>query len=310
MYSGSSQAVLTLLVVVLGGGALDYHFWTTGGPGSRVGSPMNEGAPTAYPGIPSLRVCADPNNLPFSNRQRAGFEDALAELVAHDLRRSVEYTWWPQRRGFIRNTLDAGRCDVVMGIAARSELIQPTTPYYRSTYVFVTRRDRGLAHLTLDDPRLHKLQIGVHVIGGDYANVPPAQALAQRGIVDNVSGYSIYGDYSRDDPPRRLIDAVARREIDVAIAWGPLAGYFARREPAILELTPVADSDPERLPMQFDIAMGVRRGDAALKFGLDRIIMERRSEIERLLQEYDVPLLDSAMQARNPGSAARERPRT
>jgi quinoprotein dehydrogenase-associated probable ABC transporter substrate-binding protein len=238
-----------------------------------------------------LRVCADPNNLPFSNQQGEGFENALARLVARDLGRSVTYTWWPQRRGFIRNTLRAGRCDVVMGIPAAFELAQPTRPYYRSTYVFVTRRDRGLDIRSFDDPILKQLKIGIHVIGDDYANVPPAQALVRRGIIGNVRGYSIYGDYSQPNPPAMLIDAVAQGQVDLAIAWGPLAGYFATRSPIPLSIVPVAPLlDPPSLSFVFDISMGVRREAQELRAVLDQVIERRQLEIRSLLEQYGVPL--------------------
>jgi len=239
----------------------------------------------------ALRVCADPNNLPYSNRQGEGFENEIARLLAADLgRESVDYTWWPQRRGFIRNTLRAQACDVVIGVPAGYELVQTTRPYYRSTYVFVTRKD-GPRVASLDDPALRSLRIGVHVVGDDGANVPPAQALAERGIVGNIRGYSIYGDYSRPDPPRALIDAVANGEIDVAIAWGPLAGYFAAREPAPLEITPVTPAGERLAPMTFAIAMGVRRGDAGLRNSIEAALERRRQDIRANLERYGVPLL-------------------
>jgi mxaJ protein len=237
----------------------------------------------------TLRVCADPNNLPFSNATEEGFENALARLIAAELGVDVSYTWWPQRRGFIRNTLRAKQCDVVIGVPAAYELAQTTKPYYRSTYVFVTRKD-GPHIDSLDDPALRKLRIGVHVVGDDGSNVPPAQALANRGVVANIRGYSIYGDYSQPDPPRALIDAVAREEVDVAIAWGPLAGYFASREAVPLVVTAVPP-DASPLPMSFAIAMGVRRGDDELKARLDSVLERRREDIRALLTRYGVPLL-------------------
>lgn len=236
-----------------------------------------------------LRVCADPNNLPFSNRRLEGFENRIAELVARDMGAEVSYTWHAQRRGFLRNTLNAGECDVVPGIPASYELALATRPYYRSSYVFVTRR--GLSVRSFDDPVLRRVQIGVQLVGDDYANAPPAHALAARGVVGNVHGYSVYGDYSQESPPAAIVDAVARGEVDVAVVWGPLAGWAARRHRRTpLEIVPVSPQiDLPFLPFVFDIAMGVRRGDTVLKEELDAILERRQPEIDALLDEYGVP---------------------
>jgi mxaJ protein len=250
------------------------------------------GAPAISSAGDVLRVCADPNNLPFSNERRQGFENALASLLAEDLGlQAVEYVWWPQRRGFIRYTLNSGRCDVVMGVPADYELAQTTQPYYRSTYVFVTRQDRGLNIRSFDDPSLRRLRIGIHAIGDDYSSVPPAQALANRGIVTNLIGFSIYGDYSKENPPAALIRAVEEGEVDVAIAWGPLAGYFAREAAAPLKVTPVSPAfEPPALALAFDISMGVRKGDSELRDLLNSFIERRRRAIVQLLASYGVPL--------------------
>jgi quinoprotein dehydrogenase-associated probable ABC transporter substrate-binding protein len=241
----------------------------------------------------ALRICADPNNLPFSNSAEAGFENKLAAMVAAHFGEQVSYTWWAQRRGFIRNTLKAGKCDVMMGVPAGYDLVETTKPYYRSTYVFVARQDRHLDLSSLLDPRLHHLAIGVHLIGDDGNNPPPAQALGDQGIVDNLRGYSIYGDYREANPPARLIEAVENGEIDVAATWGPLGGYFAQRSPVPLTVTPIRDTErfaPQQF--QFAIAMGVRKGDHALRDRLNAFIDERRSEINALLRTYGVPLVD------------------
>jgi quinoprotein dehydrogenase-associated probable ABC transporter substrate-binding protein len=240
---------------------------------------------------PPLRVCADPNNMPFSRQQRDGFENRIAALVAGDLRRPLAYFWLPQRRGFIRNSLDAGRCDVVIGVPAQYGLVLPTKSYYRSTYVFVSRRDRHLRIDSFDAPALSRLAIGVQVSGDDYDNPPAAQALAARHIVQNVRGFTVYGDYSQADPQREIVDAVADGRIDVAVVWGPLAGYYARRESRPIDVTPVAAAaDGPASRFTFDIAMGVRRDDTTLRTALDAVITRRGDEMRRILRAYGVPL--------------------
>jgi mxaJ protein len=237
-----------------------------------------------------LVVCADPNNLPFSNRNGQGFENRLAELVAKDLGVRLRYLWWAQRRGYVRNTLNDAQCDLWPGVAAGLERVLTTQPYYRSTYVFVTRADRKLDGLTLDDARLKDLTIGVQMIGNDAMNTPPAHALARRGVVQNVRGYSVYADYQRPDPPARIVEAVARGDVDVALVWGPLAGYFAHRSHTGLtsqSVTPVLDGGV--WPMTYDIAVGVRRTEPGLRVQVDAILRKERPAIERILNEYHVP---------------------
>lgn len=262
------------------------------------------------PPLPPLRVCADPNNLPFTNARGEGFENALAELVARELGTTLEYVWRPQRRGFVRHTLNAGECDLVMGVPVGYDPVRTTRPYYRSTYVFVSRADAPVRVTSLADRALRRLRIGIHVVGDE--NPPPMTALARRGIIDNVAGYSIYGDYAEPNPPARLIEAVAKGEIDVAIAWGPLAGYFARRQPVPLTLTPVpAESDPSGQPWTFPIAMGMRRSSTALATALDRILVADAPAIRRLLERYDVPLLppETRAAAARPAGAPPRQPR-
>jgi mxaJ protein len=243
---------------------------------------------TREPGV--LRVCADPNNLPFSNDREEGFENRLATMLAADAGLRVEYSWWPQRRGFVRNTLAAGQCDILMGVPTRFELAETTRPYYRSTYVFVSRRDRDLRLGSLDDERLKHLTIGVQMIGDDFANSPPAHALSARGVVQNVIGYSVLGDYSQPNPPARVVEAVAAGDIDVALVWGPLAGYFAQRQSVPLELSPVTpEVDTPFRPFAFDISMAVRRGDTERRQLLEDFIIRRRTEIDRVLADYGVP---------------------
>lgn len=237
-----------------------------------------------------LRVCADPNNLPFSNRGQEGIENRLAKLVADELGAKLEYTWWAQRRGFLRNTLYADKCDVVMGIPSSHEMVLATRAYYRSSYVFLYRDDRDIDIRSFDDPKLRELDIGVHLIGDDGNNTPPAHALTRRGMIDNVVGYMIYGDYAEENPPARLIEAVAVGKIDLAVVWGPFAGYFAPEQSVDLVMRPVSPQiDLPALPFVYSISMGVRLNDRALKNTLDEIIHRRQEDIRAILAEYRVP---------------------
>jgi mxaJ protein len=253
------------------------------------------GAPSAtIRAVAPLRVCADPNNLPFSNDRLEGFENRLADVVAGELGTTVQYTWWAQRRGFLRHTLNAGLCDLVMGFPSSLEAVEVTRPYYRSTYVFVTRRADELRLHSLDDPLLRRLRIGVPIIGEDGANAPPAHVLSRRGVVRNVTGYSVYGDYASENPPARLIEAVAKGTIDLAIAWGPLAGFFAARQNVPLDIALVeAPTDASSLPIAFDISLAVRRGDTALLDRLEQVLDRRRDDIDAILAQYHVPRVDA-----------------
>lgn len=250
-------------------------------------------ATAAYAATATLRVCADPNNLPFSNRAEQGFENQLAGMVAHDLGMTVSYYWFPQRDAFFKKTLNAGRCDVVMGLPTDMDVASTTVPYYRSTYVFVSRRDRHLDIKSMDDPRLRHLRIGVHVAEDDEGSLPPVNALIRRGIVRNMIGFNIYGEsLDEKNPPADLIRAVADKKVDIAIAWGPMAGYFAKHSSVPLEVTPVDVVSPNpNIPFKFAISMGVRQGDTVLLDRLNTEIQRHRGQIQHLLEFYGVPLL-------------------
>ncbi len=237
-----------------------------------------------------FRVCADPNNLPYSNQKLEGFENRIAELLARELDRHVTYTWWPQRRGFIRNTLRAGKCDVVMGVPSHYDPVLTTKPYYRSTYVFVYPKSAGYHIASWEDPILRRLKIGVHLIGDDYANSPPAHALGAKGIVSRVVGYSVYG--REENPTGEIVEAVAQGAVDLAIVWGPIAGYFAQKQAVPLELVPVPPSpDLAFLPFSYDISLGVRKEDQDLKARLDELLELKASQIREILTAYGVPLV-------------------
>ena len=172
------------------------------------------------------------------------------------------------------------------------EMAATSRPYYRSTYVFVTRASDKLGNLTLDNPRLKTLRIGVQMIGDDFSNTPPAHALTRRGIVSNIRGYMLYGDYRNPDPPSEIVKAVERGDVDVALVWGPLAGYFAARSPVPLRLDPVTPwMDDMQWPMQFDVSVGVRRGNQKLLKEIDGVLSRRAGDIQRLLAAYHVPVV-------------------
>ncbi|MEE2951931.1 MAG: quinoprotein dehydrogenase-associated putative ABC transporter substrate-binding protein [Pseudomonadota bacterium] len=236
-----------------------------------------------------LKVCADPNNMPFSNKREEGFENRIADLVAQEMGTHVAYTWWPQRRGFLRNTLMAGSCDVVMGIPPL-DMIDTTHPYYGSTYVMVSRAEDNLDISSLNAPELEDLTIGVSLIGDDGTNTPPAHALARRGISENVVGFPIYGDYREEAPAENLLRALEAGEIDLAIDWGPRAGWFAQTSEVPLTVTPVTGTETY-LPLVFEfvVAMGVRKDDHDLKDKLDQVIAKKSEAIDAILSDYGVP---------------------
>lgn len=234
-----------------------------------------------------LRVCADPDNLPFSNDKLEGFENRIAELIARDLGAELSYTWWPHQRGLVRRTLNVGQCDVLVGVPRGYDPVLWTKPYYRTTYVIASRRDRGPFIASLDDPMLRQIRIGVHV------NTPPHDALAQRGIVgENVIGYRLFHSpqIDPDEYPGKPIDDLLAEKIDVALVWGPFAGYFLQKRAAPLQLAPLRGGSPET-PFSFEISMGVRKGEKALKAELEEVLTRRAPEIKMILEEYGVPLL-------------------
>jgi quinoprotein dehydrogenase-associated probable ABC transporter substrate-binding protein len=233
-----------------------------------------------------FRVCADPDNLPYSNSAGAGFENKLAELLAQELGEKLTYEWRALRRGFVRNTLNADKCDVMMSVPVGYDLVETTNPYYRSSYVLVWRADRNLGLGSLKDPQLKTLTVGVELLGENGAMTPPVMALAKFGVVSNVRGYMVYRNEAASRP--NAVGAVATGEVDVAAVWGPSA---AQRQ-NILVAAPIGDVE-ELAPMRFafDIALGLRRGDKERKQRLNEALARRAGEIHALLVENGVPLL-------------------
>jgi mxaJ protein len=246
----------------------------------------------ATAGMSPLRVCSDANNLPFSNMRGQGFENAVARLLAQDLHRDIQFVWLPEPF-LAQKILRSGTCDITTGITAPSALMVPTVPYYRSTYVFVSRRDRHIRVSSLTDRTLASYRIGAEIIGEADAAAPPAEELVRRGLVRNIVGFSPYSHPLTNNPSAELITAVERSKVDLAIAWGPVAGYFAKASPVPLAITPICPSTGDlAAPVAFDISMGVRRGDSRLRDRLNQMIAQRHKQIRELLQSYGVPLLD------------------
>jgi quinoprotein dehydrogenase-associated probable ABC transporter substrate-binding protein len=231
-----------------------------------------------------FRVCADPSNLPFSDEQGEGFENKLAELFARKLNEPTNYTYYPQVIGFVRNTLNALRCDVIIGTAVGDQMVQTTNPYYRTTYALVFRPNTGLDGIsTLEDPRLKDKHIGI------VAGTPPATILAADGLMGDAKPYPLTVDTRTTSSPRMMTDDIAAGRIDAGVLWGPMAGYYAQHTTPHLTVVPLLK---ESAHMDFRIAMGVRRSDQDWKRKLNRLIAESQPEIDKILADYGVPLLD------------------
>ncbi|WP_072396284.1 quinoprotein dehydrogenase-associated putative ABC transporter substrate-binding protein [Hyphomicrobium sp. CS1GBMeth3] len=235
-----------------------------------------------------LRVCADPDNLPYSHQNGQGFENELMRLIGREIGADIKFVWMYQWRGFVRKTLRSGVCDVIPGMAVGTERARLTRPYYTSSYAFVTRTGkrqiRSFAELSND------MKIGVQLVGDDGINTPPVEELAARGINAHVKGYMVWGQSPpRGAPLESIMRAVADGTVEVAIVWGPQAGYFATREDKPLTVASVPTSDKTVQPMRFEIAMGVRKNDVALAAELDAALAKLKPEIDALLDSYDVP---------------------
>jgi mxaJ protein len=233
----------------------------------------------------ALRVCADPDNAPFSREDGSGFENRIAGLVGGALGVPVRYYWWPQRRGFLRNTLNAGVCDVVIGVPAQSEGVLTTAPYYSAGYVFMYRPERAPDLRAFDDPRLRTFRVGVPVVGNDMAATPPAAALARRGITTNVIGYAPLGV---TPVAQRMMAALGDGTLDVALLWAPQASYFARQQSFEVALAPAYDP-LDTQPQAFAMAMAVRSGDLALRDALDVALARVKPQVDAVLREYGLP---------------------
>ena len=234
----------------------------------------------------ALRVCADPANMPFSNDKNEGFENKIAEIVAAELKVQVEYTWFPQATGFIRQTLFAKRCDVVIGYAQGDELVLNTNHYYRSTYALLYRAGTGLdGVVSLADPRLKDRRIGV------IAGTPPSSIMAQLGLIQRAKPYPLMVDRRHDSPGERMINDIRSGDIDAGVLWGPIAGYFAAKGGDKLLVVPLL-KETGTPRMAYRITFGVRNLEDDWKRQLNAVIAKRQSDIDALLLQFGVPLLD------------------
>ena len=234
----------------------------------------------------TLRVCADPANLPFSNEQGQGFENKIADIVAGDLKIPVEYTWFPQATGFIRNTLFAKRCDVVLGYAQGDDLVLNTNAYYRSTYALVYRAGAGLDGVdSLADPRLRDKHVGI------IAGTPPSASMIRLGLMQHAKPYPLMVDRRYDSPGERMIGDIRSGDIDAGVLWGPIGGYFAARGGEKLVLMPLVKEVGEPR-MAYRITFGVRNLEDEWKHQLNDIIARHQADIDAVLLQYGVPLLD------------------
>jgi len=239
----------------------------------------------------TLRVCAEPDNLPLSSERETGFENRIARVVADELGARLVYAWQEQRRGFVRKSFGAGLCDVWMGVPAGLERLLTTRPYYRSRYVFVNRADAREPLRSFADPRLAALRIGVQLIGDDLAATPPALALARAGAVEQVVGYPVYGEGSTAE---RISADLAAGKLDAALVWGPQVGWFVDHGAVPLALSPAVAPPGFDLPFEFAISIGVKKGDAELRRELDAALERRATEIAAILDTYHVPRIAEA----------------
>jgi quinoprotein dehydrogenase-associated probable ABC transporter substrate-binding protein len=249
-------------------------------------------ADTAAPpdGKPVLAVCADPANLPYSDDKQEGFENKIAALLAQDMQADLKYFWFAEHKAFLRRTLLDGICDVVISVPIGLERVATTKPYFASSYVAVTRTKDDRHFASFDDPWLKDARIGLQLAGDEDAMTPPAMALAHRGLTDKITAFEMWDDPSNPKPQSKIIDAVADGSIDVALVWGPFAGYFAKAHGVELRVEPVAaDARQPDLAFVFPMAMAVRKSDIALRDRLQAAIDRHQTEIAAILADYGIP---------------------
>ena len=232
-----------------------------------------------------LKVCGDPNNLPFSNEKKEGFENKIAELMGAEFGLTVDYAWFPQVIGFVRNTLRAHLCDLVMGTVAGDEIMQTTNPYYFTTYVMFYRSDKGFAFDGQQDPRLATLHLGV------VAGTPPGDLLVRHELMAHAKPYALTVDTRSESPTHQMVQDVVDGTVDVGFLWGPIAGYYRKHDELPLVLVPLKD-EPGAPRMEYHIAMGVRANEPEWRRRINAAILKRQGDMTAILRDYGVPLLN------------------
>lgn len=249
-------------------------------PGLAIAQPTDLVSRTA------LRVCADPANMPFSNEAGEGFENKIADLLAADLKLPLEYTWFPQVTGFVRNTLGAKRCDLVMGYVAAGEVVQNTNPYYKSAWSLIYPKDGSLNGVaSLNDDRLKDKRVGI------VAGAPPATVMATNGLMAHAKPYALMVDRRYEFPAEEMLQDIKTGEIDAGILWGPIAGYYVKKSGMPLAVAPLLN-ETKSVPMTYRITLGLRHGETEWKHRLNDFLDAHRTEIQSILLQYGVPLLD------------------
>jgi quinoprotein dehydrogenase-associated probable ABC transporter substrate-binding protein len=239
---------------------------------------------------PVLAVCADPSNLPYSNDKLEGFENKIAAVLANDMHADLRYAWNQERRSFLRRTLFAGRCDVVISLPAALTSVATTRPYFVSSYVAITRSKDARHFAGFTDPALKDARIGLQLLGAEGANTPPAMELARSGYTAHITGFPMWADDDVANPQGRIVDAVASNDIDVAYVWGPFGYYFAKPHGAALQVEPIgADPKWPELAFSYPMAAGVRKNDTALRDRLQAALDRHKPEIDAILQQYGMP---------------------
>ena len=234
----------------------------------------------------AFRVCADPANFPLSDKSETGFENKIAELMASELGVPLEYTWFPMATGFIRKTLQANACDVVIGYAQGDEMVLNTNHYYTSGYVLIVPADGPLAGVTaIGDPALKDKRVGV------VAGSPPGTHMALHGLLAKAKGYDLMVDRRYQDPAGDMLADLEAGTIDAAILWGPIGGPLVKKSHPRFKITPLL-SEPLPPKMFYRITMGVRQGEKVWERKLNSLIRRNQAKIDAILTDAGVPLLN------------------